>query len=282
MSSEVPASALIDHFLVQPPVGTLEDETPETTFKNELRPLNVDTSAIFDLTVTQFIKDAAFNSWRDYYTCLSMLSSSRLQWPRAAFVKRLAEPSRELDIHENRIVVQNALECSRYSMENDVSASLQRSLIRICRPSLWENLRTTYFLKFPQITVSPAAAIRTILDHLPVPYRIDVRVLPLLDRPTLKAVEIVTAILSERVSAGLTIEHVSIGILTDRDAGQWSELVFNIRVNLDSVGANQEWDNVLVKVSEEADGQVDGEVAVSLVEKIGIHFTWKVADHVRP
>jgi len=122
--------------------------------------------------------------------------------------------------------------------------------------------------------------IRTGLSQLSVPYHVDKGVLPLLNESTLQAAHIVTGILTDEILRGLPVRHVGVEPLIDRDAGQWSEVVFIIQVDLSSTEANREWDNILDRVSEVADKQEDKEVTTSLLEKIGIHFAWITADSV--
>jgi len=124
------------------------------------------------------------------------------------------------------------------------------------------------------------ATIRTTLSQLSVPYNVDKGVLPLLNESTLRAVNIVTGILNDEILRGLPVKHVGIEPLIDRDAGQWSEVVFIVQVDLSSTEANRAWDNILDRVSEVADKQEDKEVTNSLLEKIGIHFAWVIADSV--
>lgn len=119
------------------------------------------------------------------------------------------------------------------------------------------------------------------LDQLSVPYQVDNGVLPLLNESVLQAAHIVIGILTDRILRGLQIKHVSVEPLLDRDAGQWSEVVFTIQVDLDSYEANHEWDNILDKVSKVAHKETNKEVVISLLEKIGIHFVWIKADHVQ-
>ena len=122
--------------------------------------------------------------------------------------------------------------------------------------------------------------IATTFSKLGVGYHVDKGVLPLLDEFTLSSVRIVTDILANEISRGLPVEQIEVKPLTDRDAGEWSEVVFNIQVRLDSAEANREWDNILTKVSEAADRQVDKEISASLLEKVGIHFKWVTSGDV--
>ena len=92
--------------------------------------------------------------------------------------------------------------------------------------------------------------------------------------------ETALGILTDEILRGLPVRHVGIEPLIDRDVGQWSEVVFIVQVDLSSIEANREWDNILDKVSEVADKQEDKEVTTSLLEKIGIHFAWITADSV--
>lgn len=118
------------------------------------------------------------------------------------------------------------------------------------------------------------------LDQLQVPYNINTQVSSLLDRPTLEAANIVTAVLSDRIAKGLPVEHVDVKPLTDYDAGQWQELVFTIYVDLDSQDANKEWDGMLDEIRAKAHRRGDEIVIDSLSERIGVHFRWKVNNHV--
>lgn len=118
------------------------------------------------------------------------------------------------------------------------------------------------------------------LDRLGVRYDVNRQVLSLLDRPTLEAANIVTAVLSDSIAKGLPVEHVDVKPLTDYDAGQWQEVVFTIDVNLDSQDANEEWDSILDEIRAKADRQGDQTVIESLTERIGVHFRWKDDRHV--
>jgi len=118
------------------------------------------------------------------------------------------------------------------------------------------------------------------LDRLQVPYDIHGRVSFLLDRPTLEAANIVIAVLSDRIAKGLPVERVDVKPLTDYDAGQWQELAFTIYVDLASQDANREWDSILDEIGAKARRQGDETVINSLSERIGVHFRWKVSNHV--
>ena len=118
------------------------------------------------------------------------------------------------------------------------------------------------------------------LNHLSVPYSIDERVIPLLDRATLEAANIVITTLADKISSGLPVKHIMVEPLTDVDAGQWEEVVLTIHASLNSREANQEWDAILTTISEIADGPTDTEVAAALLERIGIHFTWVTSSDV--
>jgi hypothetical protein len=118
------------------------------------------------------------------------------------------------------------------------------------------------------------------LDQLQVPYTINKQVSFLLDRPTLEAANIVIAVLSDRIAKGLPVEHIDVKPLTDYDAGQWQELVFTIYVDLASQDANKEWDSILDEIGAKARRQGDETVINSLTERIGVHFRWKVSNHV--
>lgn len=118
------------------------------------------------------------------------------------------------------------------------------------------------------------------LDQLQVPYNINRQVSSLLDRPTLEATNIVIAVLSDRIAKGLPVEHVDVKPLTDYDAGQWQELVFTIYVDLNSQDANKEWDSMLDEIRAKAHRRGDETVIDSLSERIGVHFRWKVSNHV--
>jgi len=117
-------------------------------------------------------------------------------------------------------------------------------------------------------------------DQLQVPYNINTQVSSILDRPTLEAANIVTAVLSDRIAKGLSVEHVDVKLLTDYDAGQWQELVFTIYVDLDSQDANKQWDSILDEIRAKANRQGNKTVIDSLSQKIGVHFRWKVSNHV--
>ena len=118
------------------------------------------------------------------------------------------------------------------------------------------------------------------LDQLQVTYNIDRQVSALLDRPTLAAANIVTAVLSTSIAKGLPVERVDVKLLADCDAGQWQELVFTIHVDLNSQDANREWDSILDEIRTKAHRESDEMVIASLSEKIGLHFRWKVTNHV--
>jgi len=118
------------------------------------------------------------------------------------------------------------------------------------------------------------------LDQLQVPCNIDRQVSSLLDRPTLKAANIVTAVLSTSIAKGLPVERVDVKLLVDCDAGQWQELVFTIYVDLNSQDANREWDSMLDEIADKVHRYGDTKVIDSLSERIGIHFRWKVTNDV--
>jgi hypothetical protein len=118
------------------------------------------------------------------------------------------------------------------------------------------------------------------LDQLPVPHNINRQVSSLLDKPTLEAANIVIAVLSDRIAKGLPVERVDVKPLTDYDAGQWQELAFTIYVDLASQDANREWDSILDEIGARARRQGDETVIDSLSERIGVHFRWKVSNHV--
>lgn len=118
------------------------------------------------------------------------------------------------------------------------------------------------------------------LDQLRVPYNINPQVSSLLDGPTLEAANIVTAVLSDRIAQGLSVEHVDVKPLMDYDAGQWQELVFTIYVDLTSQDANKEWDSMLDEIRAKAHRR-GGEIVIdALSERIGVHFRWKVTNDV--
>ncbi len=121
---------------------------------------------------------------------------------------------------------------------------------------------------------APAKAKQIGLDALRIPYHIAKDVLPYPDDATLKASRIVVGILARRVAAGLVVEAIDVDVLTDYDAGRWSEVVFTIKVNLDSTAANQEWDSFLAELSDLAESQPNKEVASVLRDRIAIHFRW--------
>lgn len=139
------------------------------------------------------------------------------------------------------------------------------------RPVLWYG---TSFLAGLAIESVEPLTIKGILTQLQVPHSISKNVLPLLDTSRLRAINIVTGIIVQHISQGLPVERVDIEALIDRDAGQWTEVVFALRVNLSSDEANRKWDDILNEVSHTASTQTDKEVATSLREKIGIHFRW--------
>ncbi len=120
----------------------------------------------------------------------------------------------------------------------------------------------------------PARAKEIGLDILGVLYRISGEVLPYFDDVTVKASGVVARVLARRIAAGLAVEDVDVDVLTDYDAGQWSEVVFTVKVNLDSASANQEWDDTLAEISHLADRQHNKEVASALRNRISIHFRW--------
>jgi len=118
------------------------------------------------------------------------------------------------------------------------------------------------------------------LDQLQVPYNINGQVSFLLDKPTLEAANIIIAVLSDRITKGLPVERVDVKSLADYDAGQWQELAFTIYVNLTSQDANRQWDSILDEIEAKASKQGDETVINSLSERVGVHFRWKVSNHV--
>lgn len=112
------------------------------------------------------------------------------------------------------------------------------------------------------------------LNRLRVPVRVDERVLPLLDPPTVEAGRVVVGILADRISEGVPVNSVAIEPLTDVDAAQWAEVVFTLDVNLDTEQANHEWDEVLAMVSLVEESSTTMHIAESLRDRIAIHFAW--------
>lgn len=145
--------------------------------------------------------------------------------------------------------------------------------------NLCGNLITIYS-KEQTLETTKLLTITTELSRMQVSSEVDKGVLSLLNETTMQAVSIINDILVNEVSQGLPVKHISIEPLIDRDAGQWSEVVFTIQVDLDSHHANHAWDNILNKVSEVADRQTNREVTTALLEKIGIHFTWVTPNNV--
>lgn len=145
--------------------------------------------------------------------------------------------------------------------------------------SLFSDFATIYSRE-RTLEAARLSAITNVLSQLRVPYEVDKEVLPLLNESTTQAVTIVTSILVDEVSRGLPVKHITIEPLIDRDAGQWSEVVFTIQVDLDSDDANRVWDSILTEVSEVADMQTGKEVAIALLGRIGIHLTWEISDNV--
>ncbi len=138
----------------------------------------------------------------------------------------------------------------------------------------------TIYSRERTLEVAGLSVITNALSQLRIPFEVDKEVLPLLNESTTQAVTVATGILVDEVSRGLPVKHITIEPLIDRDAGQWSEVVFTIQVDLDSDDANRSWDSILTQISELADMQTDNEVAIALLERIGIHLTWVTPDNV--
>lgn len=162
-------------------------------------------------------------------------------------------------------------------------SGLRQEVDEINLPSAGCSLFRDFAMIYWRERTLEAAGLSTItnaLSQLRVPYEVDKEVLPLLNESTTQAVNIVTGILNDEVSRGLPIKHITIEPLIDRDAGQWSEVVFTIQVDLDSDDANRAWDSILTEVSETADMQTDKIIAIALLERIGIHLAWVTPDNV--
>jgi len=110
--------------------------------------------------------------------------------------------------------------------------------------------------------------VREVLSLLRIPYRIDKEICQFLDKPTTQAMVIVIGILSDMVSSGLPIKHITI-----RPLWNFEQVVFSILLALDSNDANSAWDCIVTKVAEVADKESDKEVAKALLN-LGIHLSW--------
>ena len=118
------------------------------------------------------------------------------------------------------------------------------------------------------------------LNELQVPCSVDEEIEFILDNITLKAANIVTSVLHDKITKGLPVKYIHVKLFVDYDAGQWEELVFNIEVDMASKDANREWDSILDEIAKIAGNRDDTSLVESLQEKIGIHFKWIVRDHV--
>jgi hypothetical protein len=136
----------------------------------------------------------------------------------------------------------------------------------------WQILATSG--RLPVIYEPEILELDNILSRLGVPHMVDRKVFPFLSKAGMEAVSIVVDILADRIHSGAPVAEVRVEPLIDVDAGQWTEVVFTIQVNLNTAEANKEWDRVLENISEARRNIAKPEVATFLGENIGTHFTW--------
>ncbi len=99
--------------------------------------------------------------------------------------------------------------------------------------------------------------------------------MPLLTKDVLEAGKIVVNEIRKEISNGLPVRDVTLTRLDDYDAGQWSELVFQIKVSLDTEAANEAWDRILDKIDKITESKmVDKSTRAALAEKIGVSLWW--------
>ncbi|GEM_PF-2842245 len=112
------------------------------------------------------------------------------------------------------------------------------------------------------------------LDTLGVEYHIDDSIRPLVNKHVLKAGKLVVEEIRKEISGGLPVSDITLTRLDDYDAGQWSMVVFLIKVALDTQAANDAWDRILYRISELEESYKDQSVRKVLNEEISIQFTW--------
>lgn len=120
------------------------------------------------------------------------------------------------------------------------------------------------------------------MERLKVPWTLRRDVLPILNKVTVEVISVVVAILAERIACGVKVRWVDVGLLSDYDAGQWSEIVFHVYVNSGSKDANVEWDLVLDMISNAADSSnlSNPRLAEALRNLVDVHFRWITGDAI--
>ncbi len=114
------------------------------------------------------------------------------------------------------------------------------------------------------------------LDTLGVEYRVDSSVISLITKNVLKAGKLVVNEIRKEISDGLPVREVPLARLDDHDAGQWSELVFIIKVALETKEADEAWDRILGKIDELIESKmVDKSTKVALLETINVWLRWR-------
>ena len=112
------------------------------------------------------------------------------------------------------------------------------------------------------------------LKTLEVPYTIGYAIEPMVAGSILKAARIVVDELREEILLGLPVAQISVERLDDYDAGQWSELVFLITVDLSRQEANERWDKLIDRLADLAESQTDESLRTALSEDISVQFRW--------
>ncbi len=117
------------------------------------------------------------------------------------------------------------------------------------------------------------------LDTLGVAYHVEESVMSLITKDVLKAGKLVVDEIRKEISDGLPVRGITLTRLDDRDAGQWSMLVFQIKVALDTQAANDAWDRIIDRISEIRESQtIDKRLKTALSDKIGVRIRWTGVD----
>ena len=112
------------------------------------------------------------------------------------------------------------------------------------------------------------------LGTLGVLYNVDESVRPLVTGSTLRAARLVVDEIRKEINKGLPVVDLSVQRLDDYDAGLWSEVMFLVKVHLDSKKANEWWDKLIGQKIELTESQEDELVKTALSERISIQFRW--------
>lgn len=114
------------------------------------------------------------------------------------------------------------------------------------------------------------------LRSLGVPWSIEDGAHGLLDAHTCRAARMVVQIIHDEMRLGLPVTEIRLDRLDDYDSGHWSELVFRLRVLLDTQAANAAWDRLLYEIGKTADGLSDSNKAVgdALHDRMTVVLEW--------